>query len=62
MCVEAIRKHRERGREKLCSQIQMSLSPEDKLQEKYKGPIEMSSDQTAWAIASKWTSHFVFIS
>lgn len=27
-----------------------------------KGPIEMGSDRAAWAIGSKWMSHFVFIS
>lgn len=40
MCVEAIRKHRERGREELCSQIQMSLSLQDKLQENIKAPLK----------------------
>lgn len=39
----------------------MSLSLEDKVQKCIKTPLKSSSDQTAWAIASKWMSHFVFI-
>ena len=50
-----------REREKLCSRIEMSLSLEDKVQKCIKTPLNTSSDQTAWAIASKWMSHFVFI-
>lgn len=49
-CVEAIRKHRESGREKLCSQIQMSLSLKDKLQKCMKPPLKLVVIRLPWQL------------